>query len=189
MSVHVRNHYERLKIKQSNNKESTQNKMVAFKKPQQDQSFSKKRQPKTKISPFLVDLAKDVARVERDRKFRLKESSSERLKSSQQIEARNSVALRSQQERNEVEALRKHKRKIMEEEKRVKALIEIEKTNGHRKEDRQSAQRAEFKRRHIKLEARLKKNREDIEERRQEKIINLLAKLKIPRDGKTIQLE
>jgi hypothetical protein len=152
------------------------------KSTQQNQAFLRKREPKDKSSPFLVDLANDVSRVEREKKMREKELDSRKLATSQTREAHSRIILQSEQERNELKVLRQHKRKIMEEEKRLKALIEIEKTNCRRKEDRQSAQRAEHKRRHERLEARLKKNQEEIEVRRQEKITRLLAKLKIPRD-------
>lgn len=150
--------------------------------PQQNQAFLRRRKPKTKSSPFLVDLAKDVLQVERKKKMQEKQLDSKTLATSQTREANISLILQSQQERNELKALRQHKRKIMEEEKRLKALIEIEKTNCHRKEDRQSAQRAEHKRRHERLEARLKKNQKEIEVKRQEKISRLLTKLNIPRD-------
>jgi hypothetical protein len=150
--------------------------------PQQNQAFMRRREPKTIISPFLVDLARDVSRVERKKKMQEKELDSIIVATSQTREANIRLILQSQQERNELKALRQHKRKIMEEEKRLKALIEIEKTNCHRKEDRQSAQRAEHKRRQERLEARLKKNQQEIEVKRQEKISRLLTKLNIPRD-------
>jgi hypothetical protein len=174
-----------MKTKPTLDEKATQNKSSLAsisKSTQQNQAFLRKRDPKNKSSPFLVDLAKDVSRVERGKKMREKELDSRKLATSLTREAHSRLILQSEQERNELTDLRQHKRKIMEEEKRLKALIEIEKTNGHRKEDRQSAQRAEHKRRHEKLEARLKKNQEEIEVRRQEKINRLLTKLKIPRD-------
>ena len=134
---------------------------------QQQQIVVFESQPKSKSSPFLVDLAKDVARIEKESTVRHKGSTRRRLVSSRQIEeAKNNLILQAFQEGNELEALRWEKRKILEEERRLKTLIEIEKTNAHRKQDRQAAQRAERKRRHVKLEIRLKINREKLEDQR-----------------------
>lgn len=148
---------------------------------QKQKDCSVKVQSTAKRSPFLVDLVKDVERVEKERMIRHKQDRAAELKSLKLTQkAKDSLINQDLQERNDLGALRHHKRKILEEEKRIRALIEIEKTKGHRKEDRQAAHRAEQKRRHAKLEARLQKNRETIEEKRQAKMKLLAVKLNLP---------
>ncbi len=51
--------------------------------------------------------------------------------------------LRALQEESDLEALRREKRAIVEEERRLKALLDLEKTNSHGKLDRMAAIRAE----------------------------------------------
>lgn len=76
--------------------------------------------------------------------------------------AKNEIIIRALQEGNELGNLRMEKRKILDEEKRLKALIEIEKTNAHRKDSRQAAVLAEKRRHAAKIEERRIVNMEKI---------------------------
>lgn len=118
-------------------------------------------------SPFLVDLVAENERIDEENKVRLKA----RAQKQQEIErrreeAKNDIILRALQEGNELDSLRREKRKILEEEKRLKALLEIEKTNAHRKEDRLAAERAERRRRTAKVEYRRAYNKDLLDERK-----------------------
>ena len=55
--------------------------------------------------------------------------------------AKREIVLKALQEDSDLDALRREKRAIMEEEKRLKALLDIEKTNSHAKADLLVAQR------------------------------------------------
>ena len=79
-------------------------------------------------------------------------------------EEKNRIILSALQEANEVDALRREKRKILEEEKRLKAMIEIEKLNAQRKDDRIRAERAERKRKRNKATLRQTENKIRIED-------------------------
>lgn len=102
-------------------------------------------------------------------------------------EAKNAIILRALQEANELEALRREKRKILEEEKRLKAMIEIEKLNAQRKEDRIKAERAERKRKIDKTTGRVVLNKAVIRDRvkAQEKILRIKLNIEDPPNNKS----
>ena len=134
-----------------------------------------KRQQTSNRSPFLVDLVAENERIDEENKVRFceitrKQKALERKKE----KAKNEIILRALQEGNELENLRLEKRKILDEEKRLKALIEIEKTNAHRKDDRQAAVLAEKRRHAAKVEKRRVENMERLAEREATKM-KLLA--------------
>lgn len=122
--------------------------------------------PKSKRSPFLVDLVAESERIDEERSIERKRQVSIQRKE----QAKNKIILRALQEPNELDELRKEKRKILEEEKRLKALIELEKTNGHRKNDRKAAEIAEKRRQAAKLEKRRSANKEEIAKREEARI-------------------
>jgi hypothetical protein len=62
------------------------------------------------------------------------------------------------QEESDLNALRREKRAIMEEERRLKALLDLEKTNGHGKADRMAAVRAEKMRHSTKSDYKRQQN-------------------------------
>ena len=55
---------------------------------------------------------------------------------------KNEIILKALSEQSDLDALRREKRAIQLEEKRLRALLDLEKTNGHRKQDLLAAQRA-----------------------------------------------
>ena len=131
-----------------------------------NQSATKRRLKYSK-SPFRVDLVAENERIDEENLVRLKERSRQRQRIERRKEdAKNAIIIKALEESNQLEDLRKEKRKILEEEKRLKALIRLEKTNATRKQDRIIAERAERKRRH------------DKKVQRRNKVVQLLDKSK-----------
>lgn len=110
---------------------------------------------KTANSPFMVNLVAEGERIEEEHQVRI-ESETRRASEidARQREAKQEIILRALQEDSELEALRREKRAIIEEERRLKALLDLEKTNVHRKQDRLAAARAEKQRHMAKREFR-----------------------------------
>lgn len=129
---------------------------------------SAKKKGQNNRSPFLVDLVAENERIDEENKVRCLESA-RRQKAIEKRREReeNETALRALQEGNELGNLRMEKRKIIDEEKRLKALIEIEKTNAHRKDDRQAAVLAEKRRHAAKVEKRREENMRVLNQRQE----------------------
>jgi hypothetical protein len=118
-----------------------------------------------KRSPFLVDLVAENERIDEEFQVRKKvQIRKQRILTKKREEDKNNIILRALQEANEIELLRREKRHILEEEKRLKAMIEIEKLNAQRKDDRIRAERAERKRKRVKTTERQARNKSMIEE-------------------------
>lgn len=119
-----------------------------------------------KRSPFLVDLVAENERIDEENRVR-RYRQTRKLKdlNRKREEAKNAIILQALQEANELDALRREKRKILEEEKRLKAMIEVEKLNSGRKEDRIKAERAERKRKMDKTSERVGLNKSVISDR------------------------
>ena len=116
-------------------------------------------------SPFLVDLVAENERIDEQTQVRKKlQIRKLRVLARKRDEEKNRIRLSALQEANEVDALRREKRKILEEEKRLKAMIEIEKLNAQRKDDRIRAERAERKRKRNKATLRQTENKIRIED-------------------------
>ncbi len=113
-----------------------------------------------KKSPFLVDLVAENERIDEEFQVRKRlQVRKQRILTRKREEDKNNIILRALQEANEIEALRREKRDILEEEKRLKAMIEIEKLNAQRKDDRIRAERAERKRKRVKATERQARNK------------------------------
>ena len=78
--------------------------------------------------------------------------------------AKSDIVLKALHEQSDLDALRREKRAILEEEKRLKALLDIEKTQTHRKQDMLAAQRAERQRHASKTEYRRDQNMQQLRE-------------------------
>ena len=116
-------------------------------------------------SPFLVNLVAENERIDEEIQVRKKlQIRKVQILTRKRDEEKNRIILSALQEGNEVEALRREKRKILEEEKRLKAMIEIEKLNAQRKDDRIRAERAERKRKRIKTTTRQAENKSRMDE-------------------------
>ena len=79
-----------------------------------------------------------------------------------------------------MEALRREKRVIIEEEKRLKALLDLEKTNSHRKMDMLAAQNAEKRRKQEKIEFRMNERKQQLQMRDEQYKKLLKDKLALP---------
>ncbi|KAF0695780.1 Aste57867_13431 [Aphanomyces stellatus] len=125
-----------------------------------------KWQSKTTKSPFKVNLVADNERLDEENRVRLMEES-RRLRDLERKtkQVKNDIILKALQETSDLEALRREKRVIMEEEKRLKALLDLEKTNSHRKMDMLAAQNAEKRRKQEKIEYRMKVRKDQLQER------------------------
>lgn len=101
-------------------------------------------QAKMKSSPFTVNLVADAEKLEDEHLLRLDtESRRAAVVAHRTTAAKQDIVLRALQEESDLTALRREKRAIAEEERRLKALLDLEKTNGHGKADRMAAVRAE----------------------------------------------
>ena len=108
-------------------------------------------------SPFNVDLVAEDERIYEENRIRNEEN--ERLRREvfeRKEKAKNNIILKALAEFSDLEALRREKRAIIEEEQRLKALLTLEKANMNAKEDRIAAERAERQR----LQAKLAHRRE-----------------------------
>ena len=135
-----------------------------------------------KRSPFLVDLVAENERIDEEFQVRKKlQIRKQKILAKAREEDKNNIILRALQEGNEIEVLRREKRSILEEEKRLKAMIEIEKLNAQRKDDRIRAERAERKRKRNKATKRQTKNKCMIDEhaRVEQDILRVKHKIEI----------
>lgn len=127
---------------------------------------------KTMNSPFMVNLVAETERIDEEHHMRLDdEKRREEDMSRRQLSAKQDIIIRALQEESDLDALRREKRAIVEEERRLKALLDLEKTNTRRKADRLAAQRAEKQRHTSKREFRQNENKKaitDILDREQE---------------------
>lgn len=139
-----------------------------------------KWQQKTSKSPFQVNLVADSERLDEEHRLRVAENarrSRELEKRTRQ--AKTEVILKALTETSDLELLRREKRAIIDEEKRLKALLDLEKTNSHRKLDLLAARNAEKKRRQEKEEYRRKQRQLELEDRERRYKVLLKEKLAI----------
>eukprot|EP00615_Pteridomonas_danica_P008757 CAMPEP_0114350468 /NCGR_PEP_ID=MMETSP0101-20121206/16380_1 /TAXON_ID=38822 ORGANISM="Pteridomonas danica, Strain PT" /NCGR_SAMPLE_ID=MMETSP0101 /ASSEMBLY_ACC=CAM_ASM_000211 /LENGTH=189 /DNA_ID=CAMNT_0001489707 /DNA_START=203 /DNA_END=772 /DNA_ORIENTATION=- len=126
-----------------------------------------KWEQKLSSSPFTVNLVADSERLEEEHNVRLDEEYRRRKMVEHRSEgAKQDIILRALQEESDLEALRREKRAIMEEEYRLKALLDLEKTNSHAKADRMAAVRAEKMRHSTKAEYKRLQNLDAINDLR-----------------------
>lgn len=78
---------------------------------------------------------------------------------------KNDIILKALAEASDLDMLREEKRMIQLEEKRLKALLDLEKTNASRKSDLLAAKHAENRRKKAKADFRRAKKRTELEER------------------------
>lgn len=119
----------------------------------------KRWKQKTQHSPFLVDLVAEHERLDEENKVRLEaEARQTRLLEKQRVALQQQVIVRALREENDLDALRREKRAIVEEERRLKALLDLEKVQTRAKVDMQAAERAERQRKAAKSELRRQRN-------------------------------
>ncbi|KAK1943364.1 hypothetical protein P3T76_004760 [Phytophthora citrophthora] len=123
---------------------------------------------KTARSPFHVNLVADNERLDEEHRLRMMERARrERELERRAKEAKSEVILKALTETSDLELLRREKRAIIDEEKRLKALLDLEKTNSHRKMDLLAARNAEKRRRQEKEEYRRRQRQQELQEREQ----------------------
>jgi hypothetical protein len=108
------------------------------------QRKQKKWAAKCARSPFTVDLVAENERVDEENRVREREEGRrQRVSQLRQERAKSDIILQSLGEINDLDALRREKRAIIEEERRIKALMDLEKASAHRKEQVLAVHRAE----------------------------------------------
>ncbi|KAG7386610.1 hypothetical protein PHYPSEUDO_015518 [Phytophthora pseudosyringae] len=121
---------------------------------------------KTARSPFHVNLVADNERLDEEHRLRMMERARRaREMERRSKEAKSEVILKALTETSDLELLRREKRAIIDEEKRLKALLDLEKTNSHRKLDLLAARNAEKRRRQEKEEYRRHQRQQELQER------------------------
>ncbi|KAF1783373.1 hypothetical protein GQ600_9418 [Phytophthora cactorum] len=121
---------------------------------------------KTARSPFHVNLVADNERLDEEHRLRMMERARrDRELERRAKEAKSEVILKALTETSDLELLRREKRAIIDEEKRLKALLDLEKTNSHRKTDLIAARNAEKRRRQEKEEYRRRQRQQELQER------------------------
>lgn len=133
---------------------------TAFRQRLQLHRVAKQQDWKSKMdrSPFLVNLIAESERIDEEHRARVADAAArERTLDKRRSKVKNDIILKALQEASDLEALRAEKRLIIEEERRLKALIEVEKTNLNRKQDLMAATRAEKERKQMQFEFRRNK--------------------------------
>ncbi|EQC26591.1 hypothetical protein SDRG_15531 [Saprolegnia diclina VS20] len=144
-------------------------KLRRLQKEKRRQANIEKWQSKLAKSPFKVNLVADNERLDEENRVRLAEEARRiRALEKKTKQVKNDIILKALQETSDLDALRREKRVIMEEEKRLKALLDLEKTNSHRKMDMLAAQNAEKKRKQEKIEFRMKQRKDQLQTRDEE---------------------
>lgn len=133
---------------------------------------------KMERSPFLINLMAETERIDEENKSRRAEAAKVQEKmAKRRSKVKNDIILKALQEASDLEALRAEKRLIMEEERRLKALIEVEKTKLNTKEDLAAAMRAEKQRKEMQREFRRQKRMQFEKEMKQQHTLALKEKL------------
>ena len=132
---------------------------------------------KMKHSPYNVNLVAQSQRIEEETRFRNRRSASnEKTIRKRKEKLKNEIILKALSEESDLLALRDEKRAIIMEERRLKALLDLERANLRRKQDLLAAQRAERKRHQAKIEHRRQKYTQQMEAREKEKMLILKEK-------------
>lgn len=175
---------DRDRIKQEMLTSEREKRCKAFKARQKKQQNWEKRLQK---SPFLVDLLGEQERIDEENRVRLQqEYARQKEAESRKERAKNEIVLKALTENSDLDALRREKRAIQEEEKRLKALLDIEKTKAHRKQDLLAAQLAERHRKATKSEYRRKNFQDALTKHLEEESAALREKLDVmPRPSST----
>ena len=136
---------------------------------------------KMERSPFMVDLIAENERIDEENKVRIEEENRrERVLRKRKEKIKNEIVLKALSEVSDLDALRKEKRLIADEEKRLKALLIMEKAAAHTKADLMAAQRAERQRKQVQAQYRRARLREETQRRRELETELLREKLNVP---------
>lgn len=126
---------------------------------------------KTQHSPFLVDLVAENERLDEENNVRLNaEANKRRVSEKQRMTLKKQVIARALRQDSDLDALRREKRAIVDEERRLKALLDLEKTQTQSKVDMLAAERAERQRSTAINNLRRQRN---VDRLRKERFLNL----------------
>ena len=140
---------------------------------------------KTKNSPFAINLVAESERITEENRIRQGEEDDRRISiETRKNEAKNEIILKALSEFSDLEALRREKRAIMDEEQRLKALLSLEKVTVSGKADRLVAERALRQRSQAKLEHRRATYKESLDVVVEEQRMALMKKFNL--SGKVI---
>eukprot|EP01041_Mallomonas_annulata_P007932 gene7932-16244_t len=116
-------------------------------------------------SPFAVDLVAEDERIQEENKIRLLEEEEKmRRIQAQKEKAKNDIILKALSESADLEALRREKRAILEEEQRLKALLSLEKTMANAKAERLLVEKAQRQRQKAKSNHRRQLYKDSLDE-------------------------
>lgn len=145
-----------------------------------------KWQNKTKTSPFAVDLVAEDERIHEENQIRMREmQETERKVEDRRTKAKNDIILKALSEFSDLEALRREKRAIMEEEQRLRALLSLEKVTIDGKSDRLAAMRAARQRAEAKSQYRRDMYKQSLDFVTSEESLALRKKHNLPPEGST----
>ena len=145
-----------------------------------------KWQNKTKTSPFAVDLVAEDERIHEENQIRMREmQETERKVNDRRTKAKNDIILKALSEFSDLEALRREKRAIMEEEQRLRALLSLEKVTIDGKSDRLAAMRAARQRAEAKSQYRRDMYKQSLDFVTSEESLALRKKHNLPPEGST----
>ena len=161
-----------------------------FKAMEMDMQERKQRmdkwQNKTKTSPFAVDLVAEDERIHEENQIRMREmQETERKVNDRRTKAKNDIILKALSEFSDLEALRREKRAIMEEEQRLRALLSLEKVTIDGKSDRLAAMRAARQRAEAKSQYRRDMYKQSLDFVTSEESLALRKKHNLPPEGST----
>jgi hypothetical protein len=112
-------------------------------------------------------LVAENERLDEENKVRLAaEARQVQLLDKQRVALKQQVIVRALREESDLDALRREKRAIVDEERRLKALLDLEKTQTRSKVDMQAAERAERQRTVAKNDLRRQKNIDRLQNKR-----------------------
>eukprot|EP01038_Epipyxis_sp_PR26KG_P011544 gene11544-15463_t len=132
---------------------------------------------RTKNSPFAVNLVAEDERIAEENKIRQREDRERRESIEKRKEkAKNEILIKALSEFSDLEALRREKRAILEEEQRLKALLALEKVTVHGKADRIVAERALKQRKSAQLDHRRSNYKDSLDKVIEEERVALMKK-------------
>jgi hypothetical protein len=165
-----------VKAKIMRDREKVHRRLQASKKKKENQWRRKMER-----SPFMVDLIAENERIDEENRVRIEEETRrERMLLRRKEKIKNEIVLKALSEVSDLDALRREKRLIADEEKRLKALLIMEKANAHTKADLMAAQRAERQRKQVQAQYRRARLREETQKRRELETELLREKLNAP---------
>lgn len=170
----TRNVITREKLKENIEEERQKKFELTFKSKRERQE---RWQKLTSKSPFAVDLVAEDERIQEENRIRFLEEE-ERMKRiiDQKEKAKNDIILKALSESADLEALRREKRAILEEEQRLKALLALEKTMANAKTERLMVEKAQRQRHQAKSTHRRKAYEDSLDKVLQEETEALKAK-------------